>query len=476
MSSEFPVIQCFYINIEKYFTVSLYRQNTLDLILSTVIDSTPISIGTDPWEHYLGSIHLKDEISVLAYMIDPMTADPNKLFYIQTKEVWYKNSNYELQEFFLQKTKIIINEEARYNYDNYYSLVFLKKITDYKFVFACVSPNTFGLYLYMFELYNFHNTNLIYRNYYIPLKMYNLKGEYFFKIFDFNRFTGIIFSYEDFNTDDEMNLKFFIISYIGSRDSTSLTIDQTSTIILSDYIDSTLIENNVFGLEFYGIKILKLPSITGLYYYSEITEKIIYENDILPTNDIIHFIFESNSFVTTEMYIIEMAGVLQEPSYSDFNQYSMFQVSFKKEFGQETFYKPRIFIGKTGFYNFTISSSFSTGTIYNCDTSKTNCKLCYSSNTCIKCNNGYYLKEDDNTCINTLIEGYYLDSYTISYKKCHEKCRTCSEGPIYYSDRLEYEDTKCDICITGYYLVKDTKNCSDPNNLADGYFLKIMKF
>lgn len=124
MSSEFPVIQCFYINIEKYFTVSLYRQNTLDLILSTVIDSTPISIGTDPWEHYLGSIHLKDEISVLAYMIDPMTADPNKLFYVQTKEVWYKNSDYELQEFFLQKTKIIINEEGRYNYDNYYSLVF----------------------------------------------------------------------------------------------------------------------------------------------------------------------------------------------------------------------------------------------------------------------------------------------------------------------------------------------------------------
>ena len=130
--------------------------------------------------------------------------------------------------------------------------------------------------------------------------------------------------------------------------------------------------------------------------------------------------------------------------------------------------KFKIYLGKTGFYNFTISSIGSTS--YNCDSSKVNCKICYNSDKCIKCNNDYFLNEYSNSCESSLSDGFYLDINTQTHKKCHQNCETCSEGPIYFKDRLEYEDTNCLTCINGYFKIENSNNCLDKNNLPLGYY------
>ena len=58
------------------------------------------------------------------------------------------------------------------------------------------------------------------------------------------------------------------------------------------------------------------------------------------------------------------------------------------------------------------------------------CKTCSNSKSCIKCNEGYYFKEDtelNDYCYKNTLQGYYLDikGETIMYKKCYKTCDTC---------------------------------------------------
>ena len=142
------------------------------------------------------------------------------------------------------------------------------------------SINVFKLFIIIFEFYNIHDTNLIIRYYHIPLKIYNLKGQLFLKVFEFNRFLGIIITTEKFRENVQKQY-FSIFSYIVSIDSENININSNTVLNLNQYINSDLIENNIFGVYLYGIKIIKLPIIQGLFYYSEINSNIISENNFL---------------------------------------------------------------------------------------------------------------------------------------------------------------------------------------------------
>ena len=162
-----------------------------------------------------------------------------------------------------------------------------------------------------------------------------------------------------------------------------------------------------------------------------------------------------------------MAGVVQEPLYEEFNKYPEFTEYYGSK-TQETFYKQRILIGKTSFYNFTIPSTL---TGINDGTCKTYCKVCYNT-ICVKCLENYILKENPNSCvpINSIIEGFYYDDNSKTYKKCCESCKTCSKGPTYYNERLDIEDSNCDSCIINFYFVINTKNCVHKDNPPISYY------
>ena len=128
-----------------------------------------------------------------------------------------------------------------------------------------------------------------------------------------------------------------------------------------------------------------------------------------------------------------MAGIVQEPSYEVFNNYCE-HTEYYGTTTQESFFIPRNFIGKTCFYNYTITNEL-IGT--NNDSCINNCKVCYENYYCIKCSENYIINENLDTClVNAPIDGYYYDEISDSYKECNYLCITCSKGPIFENSGL----------------------------------------
>ena len=88
----------------------------------------------------------------------------------------------------------------------------------------------------------------------------------------------------------------------------------------------------------------------------------------------------------------------------------------------------------------------------------TNCVKCSSdkNENCIQCKVDYYLVEDTGSCINKTIDNYYLDNNIL--RKCHPNCVKCSSN----------ENLNCEQCQVGYYLTEDTQSCYQ-NGVNDYY-------
>ena len=388
------------------------------------------------------------------------------------KEVKYKYNKYILEDYFLAKKTIVINQNKKFSYNYYYFNSHMLKINDYKFCLTTSNYYLNELYIITFDLYSAHDTNLCIRHYNIPLKLYNLREYKFIMSFNFYGFYGLVYTTEDIQTK-RVEQYLSIFSYINGIDSEIISLDSNTILNLNDYINSNFIENNLFGLCLNGIKIISLPCSKdlGVYYFSEQKNNIVLENEILNINDKISFVFDYDNLITNNLvYTIELAGIVKEPSYSELNKYPIFTENYGDK-DQESFYSPRILTGKTCFYNFTIKNSLSGENINSCGEY---CKVCYK-NKCIKCIDNYILMEDSNTCHNKQINNYFLDTKNNLLRKCHESCLLCSNGPIYSINSLDIEDTNCEVCIDNYYKIINTNNCIHKDNTPIGYYLDTDK-
>ena len=211
-----------------------------------------------------------------------------------------------------------------------------------------------------------------------------------------------------------------------------------------------------------------MPSTSeiGVYFFSNDKSNLIYENDILSPEDKIFLIYDYDSLKKGgDKYTIEMAGIVQEKDYNDAISYTI-KHSFYGESSAEIFYKRKILMGRTSFYNFTISNDIEGNNDGSCID---NCKVCFNS-FWIKCKDNYNFIEDQSICQNTFNgEGYFYDNNYKRYRKCHQNCKSCSMGPKYYSDSFEIEDSNCDKCRDNYYKVENTNNCINKDNIPETY-------
>ena len=272
------------------------------------------------------------------------------LIYIQIKNLVYENtlSKYNLINYFSPMARIEINSDRKYSFSSYYSISKLKKMNNERFCLITTSKSFFELYVILFDLYN-SDSNIFIRYYNIPLRFYDIREFNYLESINYNGFLGILYTNKKVDWYAPQNY-FSILSYIKGIDSSLITLDITTTIVLNDYINENNIENNVFGVIFHGIKIIKLPVVEGLYYFSEKTNNIISENDILESDDVIRFAYDYDILIKGEIeYNIEMAGVVREPNYSDFNKYPEKTEYYGTE-TQESYFNPREFVGKSSFY------------------------------------------------------------------------------------------------------------------------------
>ena len=173
----------------------------------------------------------------------------------------------------------------------------------------------------LFDFYNFRYTSLFIRYYHIPLRLYDIREFEYVLSVNFNGFLGLVYTNQK-RKDIPAFHYFSILSYINSEDSSLITLESNTKLLLSTYINEQHIENNIFGVILYGIKILKLPKNLGIYYLSENKNNIFSENDILDPDDSIIFVYDYTELIKNEsIYTIEIAGVVQEPLYAEFNKY-----------------------------------------------------------------------------------------------------------------------------------------------------------
>ena len=461
----FNIIQCFYLNQNGYFTICLFFF-FFRLINTFLIDSKPINyLSQIELNNFHQCIHFKKGISILGYIID----SNEDLIYIQIKEIINILEEYKLEDYFFLNKTIVINSEKKFKFNNNYYASNLLKVNDNQFCLITTGKSNVDLYIIVFSLYNFHEINMAIRYYHIPLKLYNHRIFNYVSSFNFNGFIGLIMTTQQLH-DNNTYQYFSIFNFINGTDSEIISLEPNTTLNLEDYINDTLIENNIFGVYLYGIKILKLPksSNSGIYYFSELKNNIISEKDILSPKDKIIFIYDYENIKSEgAIYTIEMAGIIQEPAYSDLNKYPIYSETIGSQ-EQELFYKQNILVGKACFFNFSISNNIKGINENNCSI---NCKICYN-NICIKCLSNYSLVEGTNNCnlSNLKIEGYYLDEKSMTFKKCHESCKICSNGPIYDNYTLEISDSNCDICIDNYYKIIYTNNCIYKDNIPLGYY------
>ena len=86
------------------------------------------------------------------------------------------------------------------------------------------------------------------------------------------------------------------------------------------------------------------------------------------------------------------------------------------------------------------------------------CSECPNSNECNVCNPNMYLKFDTKSCINEIVDNYYLvNNENHILKPCHPNCVKCSSG----------QNENCIQCKVDYYFVEDTGSCI--NEIIDNY-------
>ena len=467
--AKFSLIECFYLNISQYFYLGLYDENNLEFKYSEKVDETfinELSGGGDfvgGYEGFFKCILLKNEISILAYVV---IKDGKYIVIIQIKEVIHdqKINSYYFKDYLDRYKQIEINKVKMMN--NGYYLYDLVKINNNKFALTFSSFGTYEkLYIVIFQLYNFHETNLYIKYYSINLSLYGHRIHRFIKSVVYNEYLGVIIV-----TDNNGIYQYFsLFSYINSTDSDLIYLDEQTDFKLNEYINTEYLENNIFGYILKGIKILKLPESDnlGVYYVSKSNNELIFEIDIISINEIINFDFDYENLIKgNDVYTIEFAGIVQERNFNEDKQFAI----YAEQYGNgdfENYYSQKIYIGRTSFYNFTISNTISGNNIKNCSS---NCKLCHSGE-CLKCESTYKLIIDQNKCESEFNEeGYYLDEDNSVYKKCHEFCKSCNNKPKYYDELLEIEDTNCNECIDNYYKLENTNNCISKDSLLLYYY------
>ena len=302
--------------------------------------------------------------------------------------------------------------------------------------------------------------NVKIRIYAIPLTLYNLQCYNSIRGIIFKNFLGITFSGTK-NTEIDTSTYFILFSYINSTDPIGIKNmfenQETHELELSKYINNSLIENNLFGHELVGIKILYFYDIlqSGIFLLSKNKGTQININDTLTISDIIQFKINSNQGASFGNYYFEFAGVIQEPSsYDELKKYARNNQYLKQNLNQDLvayndesisdfddseFYLPLSYIGRSSIFNYTIESCFKTCS--NCngilgDSNGNHCTKCnqYFSfihekgKKCLDfCDNekGYYLQQDTHKCLKDIpSEDYCLDFNKKIFKKYFYKCKT----------------------------------------------------
>ena len=460
--------------------LGLFNKNTLQIIQTFVLEKKlSLDITFD------SMIELKDNVCVIAYSIEP-----NIIRVILKKVSVDINKNFILLDYIDNVPEIIINEDLIYEFKggdpfrNYLFKInedeFAMLINDFKNNNGYSNLNS-AVVIIIFRVYNF-NRNIIVRHYKIDLSLYNMFNEGDIMGYKLNGFFGALIELTSDLESYKRGAAFFTFGYVNTTEDISIEegtndlINNKSNIKINDYI--TGIENNLFGYELVGVKILSLPNENNIGYFMIINNnnEKIKENDIIDINSELSLVINDNPVIGN--YSISFAGVVKEAEFNKANNFSNKVENYPNTSTPEKYLnEPRTLIGKEFRYNFALNKKEEERKCY------INCETCIrpsnniNEQDCLTCKEGFYFKDNTRNCYDKIEYQYYFNEKTKTFSPCYRDCYTCKEKEI----NSTYMN--CLSCHRLYKLYTKTKNCLKCpryvnylqtdciDTIPDGYFL-----
>ena len=451
------IIHCLYLDNDNQYNVVIFNEKLKYLDNFNIDD---IQKSKSHHKYFIRCTHLKREIGIYFYAGNHLQIKILKKF---KKE--YNLINY---------IPLVCDTSIEINHSFYiYDQNDIIKLSDTEFGFVSYAHEI--IYIVIFSLYN-NDLYLKVRYYSIPTLIYNKIPELKISAINYQNFLGISYGYIERNYNNlngtYENSSFYssliIFSYSNSTDPNSISDFQTLKNIeikLSDYIQ---INNNIFGHELYGIKIISVPDNSSGIYLVSLNKKIkLLNGDILNKNDSVIFGYSLNKKIKGN-YSIEFAGISTNADYDIMNEYIIEEQHYVDE-DFSSYYKKKKFIGRTAQFNISISEQ------QNIINESTTCEAIILNDVtkCISCKNkNSFVLEDTNICKDNINDdNYYFNKTRMMYMKCHNNCKSCISGPIYEENTYDILiNTNCKECKNNFYMIGNTSNCSNENNI-DNYFL-----
>jgi hypothetical protein len=342
-------------------------------------------IPSEDYNTFFKSIHFKKEIGIFIYFL----ADDENYPIITIKSC---NEETNLFEDYKHYSRIYINKTT---FNSNAMLNDIIKLNDNNICYISCSKDK--NYLIIVTLFFYDNDEHMTIRYY----RYEMFGTYHIKFykeirgFYFNEYISIAFSHCSNNQcsedTDQHKSSLIIFNYPNSPKDQSVDLIEyiystnnqieTFTFKLNQEI-SCHIDNNIFNYQCKGIKLISYPQDIKLLYKHN--EQIIEKNSFLEMDKNLKVIFLNNDTYKGMNYTIEYAFVLQQPQFSDINNYIYMKDDAFASFSEQSYYFQKEYIGKSAFYNLTINEDM----VSDCNDK---CSLCYKNNTnfCTICKYNY---------------------------------------------------------------------------------------
>jgi hypothetical protein len=390
--SEGSMVSCFFTVSLKY--ICFYKDENKKL-QAIVFDDTSLSASKktmiyDPGpscrfeEKFYKAIHVNEEIGAFLFYKNDITNIP---FFSLYKCCGTNNELQKIESLYnIEINKSSFHEEIKLND--------LVKLNAYKICFISSSFNKDLLNIIVLSFYNNYEKMNI--RYYI-IKMWEKYNQKFYKEIKsilYKNFLTIAYSHcPQSNCDENSDTHFaslIIFSYSNSSAYSNLDIIHdiyfSNKYIENDFSfnleeNNVIIENNIFGFVFKGIKIINIPNDITLI---NSTNKNIISNESTISKDVnISLIFNTHDKYVAKNYVIEFAYALTEPNYDELSNYINETDITHGILNEKDLYEYNEYIGKSSFYTLIVSEDL----LKNC--SKEECSLCFSNDTCVICSYNY---------------------------------------------------------------------------------------
>lgn len=340
---------------------------------------------------FFKSVYLREEIGCYIYYLSYKDLPSLRVIKYSRENNISKFENYI--------TNTTLERIESFNYNKDIKLNDLVKIDNKKVCFTSVSKDKLSLIVIMIDILYYD----IYSIKYYIIKIYELKKLKFYfetRIHLYNQFVSFGFSFctsGDCNSNkDEYYSALMLFAYPNSTniefDLVDYFLNNTNENITINLTENAIIDNNIFGLEIYGVKIINLCE-NDLLNFSIESNGVDLENElIILKNESFKIELNKNKFSEMECKIYFQI-IAKEPDFKILSSYAdhTFTTTFYDLYLNKN-PELNLYYGKISYIKFFINKNITNS---NCDE---NCNVCLSEKRsyCILC------KSEKNSIINSL--------------------------------------------------------------------------